>query len=339
MSESWNIAVVGATGEVGKSVLALLEEAELPLGQVFALASQGSAEETLMFQGKPILIEDLAEFDFAQVSIAVFALPSDVALQYVPRALEAGCRVIDHSQAFRRHPEARLVVKGLSDDYLAEWAGLYACADASAAIVAPVLAAIDRLSALSRVQLTVFQAVSARGQAGIRELARQTGELLNARGIDAVTFPQQVAFNLLPLLGEADDLGRSLDEAVIAGEIQQLLGRPELPVEVVVVTVPVFFGHGLALYVETDDELGVDAVSTAIAELEGVELQKDAEEQGIATPVTDAAGRDAVYVCRLREAASLPRGLHSWIVADNVRMGAACHSVEIIKKVIKDFNY
>lgn len=339
MSQAPNIAIVGATGEVGKAIIAQLEEAELELGILIAVASERSIDETLMFRGRPVLLNEVGDFDFAKVQIAVFAVPAEVAEEYVPQALAAGCVVIDHSTAFRFSPEASLAVAGLNIESLPAGQRLFACADATTATVAPLLGALNARAGLSRVQMTVLRAVSAAGQGGIRELAKQTGELLNARGIDSVVFPQQVAFNVLPLVGEVDVAGRSPAEAAIADELRDLLGRPDLPVDVTCVTVPVFFGHAVSLSVDTEQELGLAEAAHILSEIEGVELQIDMNDQGVATPVTDAAGRDAVYVSRLREATSGPQGLQAWIVADNVRQGAARHSVETVKKVIKDFKY
>lgn len=340
MSQVWNIAVVGATGQVGKAVVSLLEEQEdLSIGRLYALASDRSEEETLLFRSKPVLVGDLAGFDFSQVQIAVFAVPVEVAGREIPRALAAGCRVIDHSPVFRLDRDAALTVAELNLDALRQDQQLFTCADATSASLAPLLAAINSRAGLSRVHLTVLRAVSAQGEAGIRELARQTGELLNARGIDNTVYPQQVAFNLLPLVGSLGADAQTDDERAISEELQELLGRPDLAVEVSCVTAPVFYGHGMALFWETEQDLGVAETLQILGSVPNLELETDSNEQGVATPVTDAAGKDAVYLSRLRVASSTPRGFHAWVVADNVRQGAASHSVQIVKKVIKDFKY
>jgi aspartate-semialdehyde dehydrogenase len=333
MSEPWNIAVVGVTGEVGKAVLALLDEADLPLGTVHALASAEVEDASVLFKNRPLFVHAAADFDFSQVQAVVLATPAEVSQQLVPRAQAAGCIVIDHSSAFRLDGSASLTVAGINTDALPAGQPLIACADASAAILAPVLAAIDRMAGLVRVQITVLRAVSARGRAGLRELAGQTGELLNARGIDAVTFPQQVAFNLLPLLGVPDALGRSVDEAAIADELRELLGRPELAIDVSCVTVPVFYGHAAQLHVETLEYIDPAEAARRLAEVDGLSLQADADEQTMATPVTEAAGHDATWVCRLRPIAAPGLGIQAWVLADNVRQGAARHTVQILREL------
>jgi len=334
MSRLWNIAVVGATGEVGKAIVAGLEDAGLPLGKVHALASAGSTEETLLLHGRPLLVQDLAEFDFAVVDVAVFAVPAEVAELAVPRALAAGCRVIDHSSAFRFSSNASLVAAGVNIDTLADDQQLVACADASAATLAPILAAIERRAGLSRVQLTILRAASARGKAGLGELARQTGELLNARGIDATAYPQQLAFNLLPLLGEPDADGLTADEAAIGAELRELLGQSELAIDVTCVTVPVFYCHAASLHVETLEYLDVGDAAGLLTALEGVELQAAASEQEIATPVGSADQADRIHVSRVRGVASPGLGLQAWVLADNVRYGAACQSLHILATML-----
>ena len=334
MSRLWNIAIVGATGEVGKAIVAGLEEAGLPLGKVHALASAGSTEETLMLKTRPLLVADLAEFDFALVDVAVFAVPAEVAEVYVPKALASGCRVIDHSSAFRFSSNASLVVAGHNIDRLGDDQQLLACADASAAILTPILAAIERRAGLSRVQLTILRAASARGKAGLGELARQTGELLNARGIEATAYPQQLAFNLLPLLGTVDADGLTADEAAIAAELRELLGQPELAIDVSCISVPVFYGHATTLHVETVEYLDAAEAAGLLAALEGVELQAEADELTIATPVGSAEQGERIHVGRVRGVASPGLGVQAWVLADNVRAGAAVQSLKILEKVM-----
>ena len=334
MSGLWKIAVVGATGEVGKAIVAGLEELQLDLGQVHAVASAASTEETLMLHGRPLLVEDLAGFDFGLVDIALFAVPAEVAEEAVPRALAAGCRVIDHSSAFRFSSAASLLVDGLNLDLVEDGRQLLACADASTATLAPLLAAIDRRAGLSRVQVTLLRAASARGKAGLGELARQTGELLNGRGIEAITYPQQLAFNLLPLLGEPDAAGLTADEAAIGAELRELLGLADLAVDVTCVSVPVFYGHAACLHVETVEYIDVDEAVGLLAALEGVELQLQTSEQDVPTPVGSADQADRVHVSRVRGVAAPGLGLQAWVLADNVRCGAARQSLGILAKML-----
>lgn len=323
MADGVKLAIAGATGELGRALLSALEDSELPLGQVLALASAGSAEETLMFRNRPLLVDDLDSFDFATAQVAVLCLPATVAARVAPRARAAGCRVIDHSAAFRDDPDVPLLLAGRP----VPSADLVACPSAEAALLAPVLREID---AIASVQVTLLAPVSAEGRAGVRELAGQTGELLNGRGIEPALYPAQVAFNSLPAVGRAG-------EDALADELERLL--PEaFPVVLERVTVPVFYGLTLAVVVHTPAPVDLDRLRARL-EKAGVVLGNSEDDQGLVTPVTEAAGQDGLYLSGL---ASLPApltGLRFWLVGDNLRQGAARQSLAILEKWIKDFKY
>ncbi|MGH8494154.1 MAG: aspartate-semialdehyde dehydrogenase [Moraxellaceae bacterium] len=325
MGTGCRLAIVGATGEVGRALISALEDAELELAEVHALASADSADETIMYRGRALLVEALDEFDFKRADIAIFALPEALALKFVPQARKAACRVIDHSAAFRLDPHVPLLIEGADIPD----AALVACPGALTAVLAPVLSALTAYE-LKSVHVTALNPVSARGRAGVRELAGQTGELLNARGIEPVTFPVQIAFNALPIVG-----GQGGD--ALMDELERLL--PEaVPVGLAEVVVPVFYGVSASLRVETALPLALAAAAKAL-KAAGISFGDSEQDQGVATPVTDASGQNGVYLSALSMLPAPLQGVQFWLVADNVRQGAACHSLYILKKWIKDFKY
>lgn len=323
MSIGCRLAIVGATGEVGRAVLSAIEEASLSLAEVHVLASANSAEETLMYNSRPLLVGDLAEFDFGAADIAIFAVPAEVAREYVPRARAAGCRVIDHSAAFRLESDVPLIVAGMP----VPAADLVACPDALVALLVPVLGAA---SGIRSAHVTVLEPVSSAGRGGVRELAGQTGELLNGRGIEPAIFPAQIAFNTLPVVGK-DRAGALMDE------LERVL-PDSFPVAVSAVGVPVFYGLTVAVTLLTDTPLNLDEVRARLVK-SSVDFGNPEEDQGVVTPVTEASGRDGVYVAGMEILPAPLEGMQLWLVGDNVRQGAARQSLSILEKWIKDFKY
>lgn len=334
MTQQSDVAIAGATGEVGRALLDMLETAGLPIGRIHVLASAGSVDDPLMYGSRPLIVESLDDFDFSTVQFVVLALPADVAMVTAERALEAGCRVIDHSTAWHRDDSVPLVLDG---DVTARLdAELVSCPGAPAALLAPVLNVLDEEFGIESAQATLLLPVSSRGRRGVRELAGQTGELLNARGIEPSVFPVQIAFNCLPLVGLPSD--DQEDEASrLSRELEKLLHNP-VPVTTSLVRMPVFYGQCASLVVQTATVVDLQQAAGALARL-GVNFPDPESDQGVATPVTDAAGQDGVYISGLQALPAPLRGLQLWLTADNVRQGAARHSLYILKNWIKDFKY
>lgn len=334
MSKQCQVAIAGATGEVGRAVLAMLEEANLPIDRVYGLASENSLEETLMYKNRALLVESLADFDFSQVQFVVLALPADVAVDVAARALAAGCRVIDHSAAHRADESVPLVMAGASARDLS--GDLVACPSAPAAMLAPLLNAVDELSEVLVAQVSLLSPVSAAGRAGLRELAGQTGELLNARGIDAVVFPVQIAFNCIPLVGLPAVVSENNEESAVQGDLTRLL-KSEFPVLLSAARVPVFYGQSAMITLQTQSPVDLSRLHHGLVGM-GVIFADNEENQGVATPVTDSAGQDAVYMSGLRLLPAPLHGIQCWVTADNVRQGAAKHSLFVLEKWIKDLD-
>lgn len=330
MARMLNIAVAGAAGEVGKALIAGLDECALPVASVYALDQVDEEETSLLFRERPLPIETADDFDFRKVDVLLSALPADCARDIIDAALAAGCQVIDASAASRFADDAQLVVAGLGGPAGSDWR-LVACPDPSVTMLAPLLQAVELAVGLSRVQVTLLRAASSEGAAGVRELARQTGELLNGRGIEPAVYGQQLAFNLLPCEA-GEQAGHSAVEQGFIRELRAVLDQPDLPVDVTAVSVPVFYGHAAVLNVETVDPLPIEAARRLLRATESVELQQ-ADAAAIATPIAMAERAERVHIDRLRPLAEAAHGFQAWVVADNIRHGVVFQMLSILEKL------
>jgi len=335
MSQSINIAVIGATSNVGEALVELLEEREFPVKDLHLLASSESAGQSLSFRGRQVRVRSLDAFDFTQVQLAFFVAGSEVTRSHHERVVAAGCSVIDLSAAFSLE-QAPCVLPELGA------AGLPAltkpwCVSAptpSAVACALVLATLRPVLRPQQLQVTAMLSISTLGRSGVQELARQTAELLNGRPLEPNTVDRQIAFPRLAQVGEVEDHGQARLEKRLAAEIQQLLSLPELPVAATCALVPVFFGDSLALGVYADSDIDISAVLQLLEVAPGIEL---VEAGDYPTAVGDAVGQDQVYVGRVRRGVSDPRQLNLWIASDNVRKGAALNAVQIAELLIKHY--
>lgn len=329
MNKGCRLAIVGATGEVGRALLSRVEDMELALAELHVLATAASAEETLMYRQRPLLVEAADDFDFSRADIVLLATPPAVSRVLAPRALEAGCRVIDHSGAYRGAAGVPF-----THEPAAAGAELVAAPSAAAALLRPLLAAAVGVGPLRAVHVGLLSPVSAAGRPGVRELAGQTGELLNGRGIEPAVFPVQVAFNVLPLVGSP------VEEAEVALrlELDEMLAE-DAPLVLQSVTVPVFYGLTALLTLLPEEAESVPAMLAAIAASAADVQDNPEEDHKVATPVTDASGQAGVYLSGLRALPAPGVGISLVAVADNLHQGAAVHSLELVKKWIKDFKY
>lgn len=316
------LAIVGVTGEVGRAVLSRLEDSDLAFAEVHALASSRSEDETVMFRQRPLIVESADGFDFSRADFVVLATPASVSLRLAEQALAAGCRVIDHSSAYT--DQASVPLAGTPD---AQGADLVAVPMAEVSLLAPLLAALAGEAGLRAAHVTMLLPVSSSGHAGVKELAGQTGELLNGRGIEPSVFPVQTAFNTLPLVG-------SEREAVVTEGLQQLLGE-HVPLVLSSVIVPVFYGLTAQITLETEVPLLPGAAMDLLGRVEALEIRNPEEDQQVATPVTDAAGQPGVYVSGMRSLPDPLCGITFTAVADNVHQGAARQTVSLLEKWIK----
>lgn len=302
MNRTFDIAVIGATGSVGEALVQLLEEREFPVATLHLLASGESAGRSLAFNGKSLRVRDLESFDFSSVRLAFFAAGSTITAKYADAASAAGCAVIDLTGALPA-AQAPRVVPEVNPDVLEGLAAPYVLTSPSApsialaAVLAAVLAALPASVSVQRVTLTACLAVSSRGRDAVAELARQTAELLNARPLEPRLFDRQIAFNLLAQVEPSDAEGHGALERQIAEEIKHLLVRPELPVAVTCVQVPVFFGDSLSVSLQTASPVDLQQVYTALEAAPALEL---VDLDDYPTAVGDAVGQDVVYAGRTR---------------------------------------
>lgn len=335
MNRTFDIAVIGATGSVGEALVQLLEEREFPVATLHLLASGESAGRSLAFNGKSLRVRDLASFDFSSVRLAFFAAGSKITAKYAGAASAAGCAVIDLSSALPA-TQAPRVVPEVNPGVLEGLAAPYVLTSPSAPSVAlaVVLAALPASISVQRVTLTACLAVSSRGRDAVAELARQTAELLNARPLEPRLFDRQIAFNLLAQVEQSDAEGHGALERQIAEEIKHLLVRPDLPVAVTCVQVPVFFGDSLSVSLQTASLVDLQQVYAALEAAPALEL---VEHDDYPTAVGDALGQDVVYVGRVRTGLADSTELNLWITSDNVRKGAALNAVQLAELLIKHY--
>ncbi|MCV6590056.1 MAG: aspartate-semialdehyde dehydrogenase [Marinobacterium sp.] len=339
MSRKYNVAVVGATGLVGEAMIEILEQREFPVENLYPLASDNSAGKTIFFNEQSRKVELLDSFDFSQVDIALFAASDDVAMQYGPVAAREGAVVIDTSAAFMDEPDIPLVVADINPQQLVDYnlTNIVVCPGGASVPLLTALAPLHRQVGIHRLNITVCQSVSGNGRAGVEELAAQTAALLNTREPQTRVFSKQIAFNLHPLAGAVADNGATSTELQIIRATRALLGNEYLDMHVSCVQVPVFFGHSATVHIETDSPISAWEVRDLLLEIPDLDVIDEPDAGGFATPVTEAAGNDQLYVSRIRNGLDNENSIDMFIVADNVRKGAALNSVQIAELLIAHY--
>lgn len=325
------IAVVGATGAVGEVMLSILAERGHTAENVTALASERSAGKEVEFANTRLIAKDLASFDFSGIDYALFSAGGSVSEKYAPVAAEAGAIVIDNTSAFRNVDEIPLVVPEVNPQML-EGIGpgaIIANPNCSTIQMLVALAPIQREVGIARINVATYQSVSGAGAAALRELAEQTVERLSFKEPTLNKFAQPIAFNVLPQIDSMQDNGYTREEMKMVWETQKIFEDPNVLVNATAVRVPVFYGHSEAVHIETRDDISVERVRELLEAEPGIEMV-DGEEMIHPTAVTHAAGKDPVFVGRLRRDISHPRGINMWVVSDNIRKGAALNAVQIM---------
>lgn len=338
MTQSYDIAIVGATGAVGETILNILEERDFPIGRLYPLASKRSAGNTVLFKNKPIMVEDLAEFDFTQTQIAFFSAGGSVSGEFVPKAAEAGCIVIDNTSRFRYEPDVPLVIAEVNPHALADYSrrNIIANPNCSTMQMLVALKPIYDAVGITRINVATYQSVSGAGRKGINELVEQTSLLLNGLSIKPKVFARQIAFNVLPHIDEFQENGYTFEEMKMVMETRKIFEDEDITVNPTAVRVPVFYGHSEAVNIETKEKITANQARQLLKKASGVVVVDKQVLGGYPTPVGEAAGQDAVYVGRIREDISHPYGLNLWIVSDNIRKGAALNAAQIAEILIRD---
>ncbi|QWF14997.1 aspartate-semialdehyde dehydrogenase [Lysobacter capsici] len=331
---SCNVAVVGATGAVGETMLKVLAERKFPIGKLHVLASERSAGEKLEYEGKTIVVEDLALFDPSGVDIALFSAGGSVSKAYAPKFAAAGAVVIDNSSAFRYDDDVPLVVSEVNPEAARNRPrGIIANPNCSTMQMLVALAPIHRQAKIERINVATYQSVSGTGKRAMEELGKQTAALLSFQQIDPQVYPVQIAFNVIPHGGDFTDNGYTTEEMKLVWETRKILGDDSIGVNATVVRVPVFYGHSEAVHIETRDKLSAADARALLEKAPGVVVVDEPVNGGYPTPVTHASGQDPVFVGRIREDISHPRGLSLWVVSDNIRKGAATNAVQLAELV------
>jgi len=331
MKQKPKIAVVGATGAVGEVMLSILAERGHREDRVTALASERSAGQDVEFGNTQLEVQNLAEFVFASVDYALFSAGGSVSKEYAPRAAAAGAIVIDNTSAFRYDDDVPLVVPEVNAHLLDAIDGGCIIANPNCSTIQMVvaLAPIHTVAGITRINVATYQSVSGAGRKGLQELALQTAQKLNFQEPQMSAFSQPIAFNVLPQIDTLMENGYTREEMKMLWETQKILEDPAVQVNATAVRVPVFYGHSEAVHFETREDISLEQVCELLQKARGVELLKN-ESGNHPTAVTHAAGKDAVYVGRLRRDLSHPRGFSMWVVADNIRKGAALNAIQIM---------
>ena len=336
--EKYNIAIVGATGMVGKEILAILAERKFPVGELKLLASERSAGSTLDFKGEEVPVTLLEDESFSGVDIALFSPGASVSDIYAPKAAAAGAVVIDNTSRFRMDPDVPLVVPEVNPEDIAAYQRRNIIANPNCSTIQMVVALkpiYDRFG-IKRIVVSTYQAVSGAGKEAMDELSGQVRTLFNMETPETKTFPHQIAFNILPQIDVFQENGYTKEEMKMVGETRKILGDDSIRVSATAVRVPVFISHSEAINVETDDEVDPDEVRELLSGAPGVKVVDDPG-QSLYPLALDASETDDVFVGRIRRDLSVDNGIVMWVVADNLRKGAALNAVQIAEILIKDY--
>ena len=339
MTKKYNIAVVGATGAVGEAMLSILEERKFPVDTVYALASSRSAGKRIAFNGGSLVVQDLENFDFSQAQIGLFSAGASLSEKYAPIAAAAGCVVIDNTSQFRYDDDIPLVVPEVNPESIAEHTtrGIIANPNCSTIQMLVALKPIYDAVGIERINVCTYQAVSGSGKEGVEEVVGQTAQLLNGKPITTKVYPKQIAFNVLPQIDVFMDNGYTKEEMKMVWETKKIMGDENIQVNPTAVRVPVFYGHSEAIHIETTEKISAEKVREILSAAPGITILDEQVDGGYPTAVTESSGNDDVFVGRIREDISHEKGIDLWVVADNVRKGAALNSVQIAEELIKKY--
>lgn len=338
MNKQYDVCILGATGAVGETMLAILEQRKFPVRNLYLLASSRSAGSTVSFQGDDYTVIDVDDFDFSKAQIGLFSAGGSVSEKYAPIAAAAGCVVIDNTAHFRYERDIPLVVPEVNAHAIAQYKNRNIIANPNCSTIQMLVALkpIHDAVGIARINVATYQAVSGTGKEAIEELAAQTRALFNSQGVEAVVYPKRIAFNVLPQIDVFMENGYTKEEMKMVWETKKIMEDDSIVVNATAVRVPVFYGHSEAVHIETRKKISAIEARALLEIAPGVIVMDQREPGGYPTPV-DAAGNDATYVGRIREDISHPLGLNLWVVSDNVRKGAALNSVQIAEILIAKY--
>jgi len=333
--DAYTVAVVGATGAVGTEMIEILEERKFPVGELRPLASARSAGERVSFHDQELVVLELTKDSFEGVDIALFSAGADISREFAPIAAKAGAVVIDNSAAWRMDKNVPLVVPEVNRADIAKHKGIIANPNCSTIQMVVALKPLHDAARITRVVVTTFQAVSGTGKEAMDELLEESQDLLSFKEPTPKVYPHQIAFNCLPHIDDFLPSGYTKEEMKMLSETRKIMGDDSIRVTATTVRVPVYVGHSESVNIETEKKLSANEARAILCDAPGVLLYDDPAHKIYPTPL-DAAGKDEVYVGRVREDESVPNGLNLWIVADNLRKGAALNAVQIAEELIRN---
>ncbi|RMH34872.1 MAG: aspartate-semialdehyde dehydrogenase [Nitrospirae bacterium] len=330
----YHVAVVGATGAVGTEMLEILEERKFPVERLLPLASARSAGGEVTFRGEDLTVKLLTEESFKGIDIALFSAGASISREFAPKAVKAGAVVIDNSSAWRMDPTVPLIVPEVNLQDLATHQGIIANPNCSTIQMVVALKPLHDVARIRRIVITTFQSVSGTGKEAMDELAEQCRQLLSFGTVETKVYPHRIAFNCLPHIDEFLPSGYTKEEMKLVNETRKIMGDSSIRITATTVRVPVFISHAESVNIETERKLSANEARAILSTAPGVQVFDDPA-RNIYPLQTDVAGTDAVYVGRVREDESIPSGLNLWIVADNIRKGAALNAVQIAEALIR----
>ena len=336
--KTFNVAVAGATGAVGNQMITCLEDRSFPVKSIKFLASHRSAGRKLRFKGDTVVVEEMTEDSFKGVDIALFSAGGSTSKQFAPIAAESGCVVVDNSSQWRMDPDVPLVVPEVNPHAIAQYTkkGIIANPNCSTIQMVVPLKPIHQKFEIKRVVVSTYQAVSGTGKKAIDELFDQTRAILNFRESENKVYPHRIAFNCLPHIDVFLDNGYSKEEVKMVNETRKILEDDSIGITATTVRVPVFYSHSESVNIETHQPISAAEVRTLLEKEPGVMVVDDLE-KNLYPLAIDAAGRDEIFVGRIREDESIPNGINMWVVSDNIRKGAATNATQIAEVLAKEY--
>ena len=337
--KKYNIAIAGATGLVGETMLSILEQINFPFKKVYVLASSRSSGKTITYKGDDLIVQELETFNFDKVDIGLFSPGASVSAVHAPRAVDAGCIVIDNTSQFRYDDDVPLVVTEVNPHVISGYKkkGIIANPNCSTIQMLVALKPIYDAVGIERINVCTYQAVSGTGKEAIDELANQSINIMNAKDIESSVYSKQIAFNVIPHIDEFQSNKYTKEEMKMVWETKKIFEDDSILVNPTAVRVPVFYGHSEAIHIETKEKIGAESAKELLKKMPGVTVIDEQKDGGYPTAVTEAAGENPVFVGRIREDISHPRGLNMWVVSDNVRKGAALNSIQIADILVKNY--
>jgi len=339
MIDKVNVAVVGATGLVGETMIEILEERDFPVAELVPLASERSLGKSVQFKGRSVPVQVLDDHDFSTTPIALFSAGGSISAEFAPKAAAAGSIVVDNTSHFRNDDDIPLVVPEVNPHAIAGFKerGIIANPNCSTIQMLVALKPIHDKAGITRINVATYQAVSGAGKTYLETLAGQTAALMNGRDADTGDASKRIAFNAIPQIDTFQENGYTREEMKMVWETRKIFEDDSIEVNPTCVRIPVFYGHSEAIHIETKEKISAAEVRSCLENAPGVTVIDEHETGGYPTPAQESAGQDPVFVGRIREDISHPNGIDLWVVADNVRKGAALNSVQIAEILVQDY--